>query len=202
MIIGVDFDNTIVCYDRVFHQVALKQDLIPAGLPISKGKVRDYLRQRGKEAVWIEMQGYVYGACMQDAIPYPGVVGFCLACKKRDIPLYIISHKTHYPFDGPHYNLHEAAQMWLDRYGFYDPSGIGLAKNHVYFDLTKQEKLNRITQMACTHFVDDLPEFLLEGNFPLNVERVLFDPNHIYPTNSQYLYAISWTEIQEALLER
>ena len=29
MLIGVDFDNTIVCYDKLFHQLALERSLIP-----------------------------------------------------------------------------------------------------------------------------------------------------------------------------
>ena len=39
MIIGVDFDNTIVCYDKVFHVAAYEKGLIPADLPVSKGRV-------------------------------------------------------------------------------------------------------------------------------------------------------------------
>ena len=41
MLIGIDFDNTIVCYDRVFHKAALEKGLIPADLPPSKGRVRE-----------------------------------------------------------------------------------------------------------------------------------------------------------------
>ena len=32
MILGVDFDNTIVAYDSLFHRVALERGLIPADL--------------------------------------------------------------------------------------------------------------------------------------------------------------------------
>ena len=53
--IGVDFDNTIVCYDQVFHQVALEQGLIPPTLPVSKGGVRDHLRSVNNEDAWTAM---------------------------------------------------------------------------------------------------------------------------------------------------
>ena len=41
MRIGLDFDNTIVTYDSLFHKVATEQGLVPASLPVSKLAVRD-----------------------------------------------------------------------------------------------------------------------------------------------------------------
>jgi hypothetical protein len=199
MLVGVDFDNTIVCYDRVFHKIALEQGLIPADVPVSKGSVRDYLRQVGREEHWIELQGYVYGARMRDALSFPGVLEFFIYCKQRGITVYIISHKTRYPFRGPVYDLHRAAQEWLDIYGFYDPSRIGLSPQQVYFELTKEEKLERIAKVGCTHFVDDLPEFLAESSFPDGVERILFDPNDNCTEYHRFHRANSWRDIQEII---
>ena len=34
MRIGVDFDNTLVCYDGVFHRAALERGLIPSDLAV------------------------------------------------------------------------------------------------------------------------------------------------------------------------
>src|SRR5260370_9875811 len=74
--IGVDFDNTIVCYDQVFHRVALEQNLIPCSLPVSKSSVRDYLRAVGNEGAWTQLQGYVYGGRMIDAPAFPEPLAF------------------------------------------------------------------------------------------------------------------------------
>src|SRR5262249_22819241 len=60
MLIGVDFDNTIVCYDELFHRVAVEQGLIPSTVPATKGEVRRDLEGRGLGDVWTELQGYVY----------------------------------------------------------------------------------------------------------------------------------------------
>lgn len=201
MTIGVDFDNTIVCYDQVFHKVALNQGLIPPKLPVSKGKVRDYLRQCGKENVWIDLQGYVYGARMREAELYPGAADFFIECRKQSIPVYIVSHKTLHPYQGPPYDLHQAAQEWLELQGFYDPKKIGLSRNEVFFDLTKQEKLKRIGELRCTYFIDDLPEFFSEPAFPLNVQRILFDPNCIYNSCPSRVHTTSWAAIKRILLE-
>ena len=76
MLIGLDFDNTIVSYDELFHRVALEQRLVPVETPVTKLAVRDWLRQAGREDRWTEMQGYVYGARMDEASAYPGLVEF------------------------------------------------------------------------------------------------------------------------------
>lgn len=71
MLLGIDFDNTIVCYDALFHRVCRERGLIPAEVPINKTDVRNYLHQAGREDAWTEMQGYVYGAQMSEASPFP-----------------------------------------------------------------------------------------------------------------------------------
>lgn len=200
MLIGVDFDNTIVCYDRLFHQVAVEQGLIPPEIPASKEKVRDYLRQADQEDKWTEMQGYVYGVRMKEADPFPGVLDFFAYCVKQQINVCIISHKTRHPYLGPQYDLHEAAQSWLENQGFYDQNRIGLSANQVYFELTKQEKLQRIGKQGCTHFIDDLPEFLGDANFPLGVDRILFDPQNFHVKNDQFRRVTAWSEVENLLL--
>lgn len=202
MLIGVDFDNTIVCYDEVFHRVAIERGLIPAEVPVTKGKVRDYLRQCGKEDIWTELQGYVYGACMKDATPFPGMLEFFVQCKQLGLDVSIISHRTRYPFQGPVYDLHMAAYEWLELYGFYDPSKIGLSPDQIYFELTKQDKLDRIAKVGCNYFVDDLPEFLAEPGFPAGVERILFDPNDNYSACHNFHRVNSWMEIAKIINRR
>jgi hypothetical protein len=202
----MDFDNTIVCYDQVFHQVAIKKGLIPIEVPVNKGSVRDYLRERGRESAWIELQGYVYGACMWDVLPFPDVLEFFTRCKRQGVEVCIISHKTRYPFQGPRYDLHQAAYAWLENYGFYDPSRIGLLPDQVYFEQTKQGKLDRIAQRGCSHFIDDLPEFLAEPGFPADIQRILFDPQQMFhpndpnPINHRFQLVTSWKEIEKTLL--
>ena len=194
MRIGVDFDNTIVCYDALFHRVAAERGLIPTDLPVNKSAVRDHLRQIGREQDWTEMQGYVYGVRMSEAAPYPGVIDFFHACRRAGIEISIISHKTRHPFLGERHDLHGAARHWLEQQGFFDPSKIGLSGDAVFFELTKQAKLERIAQRGCGHFIDDLPELLAEPAFP-RIDRILFDPNDLYAGETAFFRARSWAEI-------
>ena len=49
MVLGLDFDNTIIRYDELFHKIACEKDLIPSDLPTEKNAVRDYLREKNIE---------------------------------------------------------------------------------------------------------------------------------------------------------
>ena len=52
MRIGIDFDNTIVSYDALFHKVAREAGLVPESVAATKVAVRDYLREIGREDDW------------------------------------------------------------------------------------------------------------------------------------------------------
>lgn len=201
MVIGVDFDNTMVCYDQLFHQLAVEQALIPSTVAATKTDVRDYLRRCGREAAWTQLQGEIYGAHLQSAPPFAGVAAFFRRCARQGIAVCVISHKTKSPVQGPAHDLHAAAHRWLEQHGFYDPQGIGLQPQQVYFELTKREKLARIVAQRCTHFVDDLPEFLLEPDFPAGVEGILFDPANAYRVSQATPRVASWAAIEARFFE-
>ena len=201
MIIGVDFDNTIVCYDALFPRVAVERGLVPASVAATKNAVRDYLRAAGREPEWTALQGYVYGPRMAEAEPYPGVQNFFRACREHCITVVIISHKTRHPFIGEPYDLHAAAQDWLKRLGFLSPDGAGLGPEKVYFELTKSAKLARIAACECTHFIDDLPEILNDAAFPANTAQLLFAPTATAPTIAGAHVFSTWPDLQSHLLD-
>jgi hypothetical protein len=194
-VIGVDFDNTIVCYDGIFHRAAVERGLIPPDAPADKTQIRGRLRARGREHDWTELQGYVYGALMAEAPAFQGVEEFFIRCRERGVKTHIISHRTARPYAGPEYDLHAAARDWLCNRGFHDPNRINLDPNHVFFETTKQLKLERIAAAGCTHFIDDLPEFLSGPGFPPGVVRILFDPRNAAPRMPGIVPATSWLEM-------
>ena len=179
--IGVDFDNTIVCYDEVFVRAAVELDLVPPELATSRTSIRDHLRAAGKEDVWTELQGTIYGLRMPDAPPFPGVVEFFQACHAAGVPVAIVSHRTRFPYLGERHDLHAAARDWLIRQGFHAADRLCLPEDRVFFEETKEAKLARIAELGCTHFIDDLPELLSHPLFPTHVRRILFDPRGEHP---------------------
>ena len=199
MVLGVDFDNTIVSYDQLFFRVAVEKGLVTGEFKESKTAVRDFLRRVGKEQEWTEMQGYVYGARMMEALPFPGALECLARLAAFGIKILVISHKTRTPYLGPDYDLHGAAWQWLEENGFFDRARIGLNREDISFELTKQAKLERISRLGCTHFIDDLPEFLSDPSFPASVSRILFDPNHRLTDQDGILRVTSWPEIEQLL---
>lgn len=195
MRIGLDFDNTIVSYDELFYKVAIEKSLIPADLPRSKLAVRDYLRKADNENAWTEMQGYVYGARMSDAIAYPGVIEFIKLARSNGIALAIMSHKTKHPFLGPKYDLHEAARGWVESYLVEGAKPL-IEPDQVFFEVTKKEKVARIAECECDFFIDDLPEILLMPEFPQKTERILFDPENNHAEEGMGAKLESWQGIK------
>ena len=193
MKIGLDFDNTIVSYDQVFHDVAVEWKVVPEEIPASKLLIRDFLKNAGKENIWTEMQGYVYGMRMDEAEVYPGFMKFIKRVKERSIA--IISHKTLHPFLGPKYDLHASARKWIEKQlPFFNAETI-------FFEPTKEKKIERIADFGCDLFIDDLPEIISSPLFPKKTSAILFDPEKMHRSLSipQIKVLSSWAEIQREL---
>jgi FMN phosphatase YigB (HAD superfamily) len=198
MRIGIDFDNTLICYDDAFYAAAIERSLIPAQTARSKRAIRDYLRLEQREDEWTELQGYIYGSGMHLAQPFPGAFDFLERCARNGVDICIISHKTRVPYLGAKIDLHEAAETWLRDQGVF--SRIGLPRERVFFELTKEAKLARIASEQCTVFIDDLPELLTEPAFPPGVRRLLFDPAGDGTSSSGLESVRSWEEAALMLL--
>ncbi len=195
MLIGIDFDNTIVSYDTLFYKIALEKSLIPHELEPTKTQVRDYLRKINKEDIWTEMQGYVYGEKMGEAKIFPGVCEFMRWAVDSGIKLAIVSHKTKFPFIGKQYDLHKAARKWIEA-KLLDIEGKFISDDQIFFELTKEDKVNRIDSVVCDYFIDDLPDILLAPKFPVNVNKILFDPLGAHGDLPNTYSVNSWDEIR------
>lgn len=191
--IGIDFDNTIVCYDAVFYEVAREKGWVPSTVPPTKEAVRGHLRGVGREEDWTMLQGMVYGERMAAARAFPGVENFMVACAAAGLTVSVISYKTRFPFRGERVDLHAAARDWLESHGVHDRWR--LPRDRVFFELTKEAKLARIAAEGCDLFIDDLPELLGEKAFPSTVTPVLFDPNGAHENERRFQRAGSWKEL-------
>ncbi len=176
MRIGIDFDNTIACYDGVFHAAALERGLIPANLASDKNAVRDYLNSNGRADEFTELQGYVYGTRMDLASPYPGFGEFVATAREAGHELFVVSHKTRHPILGPRHDLHAAARGFLVERGLVGAGHRQIDPDNVSFELTKEAKVARIALLGCEAFIDDLPEIFASPDFPGSARRILFDP--------------------------
>ena len=196
MIIGIDFDNTIACYENVFYNTACELNLIPDNCGKTKNNVRDYIRKYVNDEKWTELQGIVYGSKMSKVKPFTGFRKFLLQCREKSITVFIISHKTKYSKKGKKYNLRKSANNWL-RDNFIYPKTL-ILKDNIYFCSTRLEKIEKIRECSCTYFIDDLPEVFEEPSFPESINKILFSPNGKY--NGDWDLFCNWDEITSYLL--
>lgn len=178
MRIGVDFDNTIAGYDRLFEALAAEAGLLPAGSVRGKTAVRDALRAQPEgETAWRRLQALAYGPRIAEAELLPGVEEFFRACRERGVRVRVVSHKTRLAAGGDgQTDLRQCAREFLRRHGAFAPAGWGLNEADVFFEPTREAKAARIRELGCTHFVDDLPEVFQHPDFPPACQRLLFDP--------------------------
>ncbi|HUI07363.1 MAG TPA: phosphotransferase [Verrucomicrobiae bacterium] len=198
MVIGVDFDNTIVSYDDLLRQLAQERGLIDTRSLTGKKSIRDRIRRLPDgEIEWQKLQALLYGSRMSEAQLIAGVPEFFRACRQRHVHAVIVSHKTERSgYDDTHANLREAALSWMKAHGFFDPDGLGLRPEDVHFASTRAEKIEAIKRLGCTVFVDDLEETYLEPSFPPEIEKVLFAP-HGHPPLPGVHVCRSWSDIRE-----
>jgi hypothetical protein len=160
MIIGLDLDNTIACYDGAIATLAAERLVLPPGVALTKITIREHLRAAGREPEWTEFQAYLYGPGMEHAAPFPGAVAAIAALAAN-------GHRTRRPYRGPAFDLHAAARDWITRC-------LAISAESVFLEESRDAKIARIAALKCDVFVDDLPEVLSDPKFPPATRRLLF----------------------------
>ena len=197
MRLGLDFDNTLVSYDRLFLQVAVEKASVPVRTPARKNAVRDHLRAAGREEDWTRLQGEVYGTRILEAEPFDGMLAALKWLAHREVAMCIVSHKTRTPYLGEACDLHAAARSWLEARGFHDSAGLAWPRAQVFFELSREAKIERILSQGCTHFVDDLPEIL--ELLPDSVEKIFFTPGEAAAGRPAWRVMHAWPELPTLL---
>ncbi len=195
--IGLDFDNTLITYDDVFLAMARERGLTAADFAGRKQAIRDSIRLLPDgELSWQQLQGQVYGKGVARASMFDGVDVFLRRCKQSNVPVVIVSHKTEFGHHDPErVNLRQAALQWMTAQGFFEDYGI--ARENVYFEGTRQEKIARIAQLDCSHFIDDLEEVLTDPDFPKNIERILFSEGGANSVSEPIMVCPTWRDVEQ-----
>jgi hypothetical protein len=200
--IGLDFDNTIACYDLAFQECARALGYAPDHVLTSKQSLKDYLySQNGGEQKWQRIQGKVYGKFIELAYLFPGFAEFLWLCRENGAEVFIVSHKTEYGhFDEEKISLRESALSWMQRRDFFSIKHFALSRTNVFFESTREEKVARIRDLELDLFVDDLLEVLEEPNFPPKTRRILFQSQTqaVKPFRADLLELDSWRKISSA----
>ena len=102
------------------------------------------------------MQGEVYGKYMHKANFFPGFIK-ALNKLSKNYKFCIVSHRTKYPYKGKKINLHNAAKKWIKNKNLCDL--VSIDKKNIFFLESKKEKIDKIKELKCDIFIDDLEKY-------------------------------------------
>lgn len=198
MIVGLDFDNTIVSYEKAIARLIEAKDLMLDPISSTKNDLKRYFIESGNESGWTELQGELYGPFMRYAEPFVGALESMEDMLRSGNTLVVVSHRSRFPYMGEKYDLHDAARQWLKRWMGSKKDRLGRSLiSEVYFLEEKDMKLQKIREIGCDIFLDDLVSILRDPDFPRETRRALFDPNGQSCEDGQYSRVGSWDEFAQ-----
>ncbi len=201
--IGVDFDNTIACYDNVFVIIAKELYLIEDKVEgLSKAQVKDMIMsQPDGDINWQRLQGQIYGKYMHKASIFPGFTEFLFLANQKGHQVSVVSHKSPYGhFDEEKIPLRVEAMKWLLANKLAGDNAPSVPQDKVFFEPTRESKIDRIISLGCTHFIDDLQEVFDESSFPVTTNQYLFDPQKKAGEKTSAKVISSWRSITRELI--
>ncbi|HFD31165.1 MAG TPA: hypothetical protein ENJ28_00425, partial [Gammaproteobacteria bacterium] len=198
MRIGVDLDNTLINYDRLFKKLAISSGLVSQNWTGDKAKIRNCIRELPNgEYRWQQLQGHVYGEAIEDADAFSGAVRFLWRAKHKGHKVFIVSHKTKFAHHDSSVNLREQALKWLAKNKIYGASICNLVDD-VFFLSTQEKKIEKFNSLKLDIIIDDLVEIIEHPFLDKNINAILFSLGEI-KKNSLNKFS-SWSGIDNYLL--
>ncbi|MBI3558304.1 MAG: hypothetical protein HY074_18715, partial [Deltaproteobacteria bacterium] len=189
--IGVDFDNTIISYRKLFHELAVAQGWVPPQPALSKEQVKSVLlKQDGNDLRWQSLQAKAYGPEILRAAPFEGFREFVSSAALQGHEIVIVSQKSVASHYDPSVRLREWALRWCA-----EQKITGIAPGNIFFEATREEKVARISALKLDLFVDDLPEVLEHPEFPASTTAVWFTQAEPTAKLPGYPICVSWHEV-------
>lgn len=193
--IGIDFDNTIVNYDKLLVDIA---KILYSPLPknfSNKNDIKQFIIKKYSEKKWTELQGLIYGPLINGAKINLNFKKFVSMFNKSH-NIFIISHKTRKSFCSNKFDLRESAKNFLEINGFLNPkSPHSIPSKNIYFEPTIEKKIKRIEKLKCDYFIDDM-SLILNKIKNINIIKIKFDKQNTYTKLSKNNYLINnWKKI-------
>ena len=193
MIIGIDFDNTIINYDEVFYQFALKSNLINSSTPKQKVYIKNKIIKNFSEKKWTQLQGKVYSKGIFMASIFDDCLNTMHKLDKNGHKIIIISHKTKYPVLGEKFNLHINTKIWIKKNILEKKNFKNFSINDVHFNQTQNQKIKKILDKNCDIFIDDLEKVLFK--LPENIFKIIFVKRYTFKKNVNLIHIGNWKTI-------
>ncbi len=173
--IGIDFDNTLVSYDKLFKQIIKSKKW-----PLAKGEAtkeqlkKVLLSSEPNDLKWQEIQSMAYGTeHMLKAKSFDGALECIKFLKRSGCEVYIVSHKSKKSHFDESKDLHEFAKKWIKENNIHKV----ISLKNIFFEETLEKKNNRIKEINCHFFIDDLEKVFKHPSFPSSCIPILFSKN-------------------------
>jgi len=192
--IGLDLDNTIIDYDKIFYKEALRRKLIPKTIDKNRIKIREYIKKKSL-IEWQKLQSNIYSINLHNAVVRNGFISFINNLGNNGYNFCVISHKTKYPYKGKKINLHNLSKNWIDANINKKLNKSGVKIKKIFFETTEKKKIKKIVSEKCDYFIDDLPSVL--NLLPKNIKKILIDPKKNYNNKTDLLILRGWKSISK-----
>jgi len=167
--IGIDLDNTIIDYELSIEALCRDQYPTLSLAKNSKEELKSAITNSLGNKEWTRCQSLLYGRYIEFAELYSSSAKTIYSLQKSGWEVQIISHKTETSISSSRIPLREIAENWLlEKLSPVFQSKYEL-KSKIHFCNSIDEKINKILNLKCKAFVDDL--HLVLSLLPKDISR-------------------------------
>ncbi len=191
---GFDLDNTLIDYSGSVLKYCQVKNLKNC---FDIETLRQLLRELDTtNHEWQLAQCWLYTTGLNYAKFADGAIDFIDYLHKKDVSIYIISHKTEFTPDFcGRKNLRYFASTWLENNGI---TNILPSPRNLYFENTRQDKITQINRLNLRYFVDDLFDVLDDPNISQSISKYLIGSQNF--TNESIKCAQNFIQLKEMVL--
>tara|TARA_X000000950_G_scaffold289425_1_gene413265 strand:+ start:7708 stop:9231 length:1524 start_codon:yes stop_codon:yes gene_type:complete len=194
--LGIDLDNTIICYDDLLYKLAKKKF---SKIKINKNKntkkkIKTEIINNYNNREWTKLQGLIYGKELVKASLFKDFYK-TVNYLKDHYEIFVVSHKTKYPAIGKKIDLRKASKKFLCKNKISYCKDELIKNKNIFFANSKKEKINIIRKKKLDIFIDDLNEIL--RCLPKDVKKIHFSKKKI-----NYLNFHKWQQIKNYLISK
>jgi hypothetical protein len=191
--LGFDLDNTLIDYSISVQKFCEQNSLKEFRNMID---LRKFLRETDQSGnKWQLAQEWLYTDGLTYAQTAPGAITLCNYLALNGFQMFIVSHKTIFtPLAFGNKPLREFATNWIKA----SKLAVYFSENeNIYYEASREQKIERIIKLDLAFFVDDLIEVFLEPNYPKMVKSFLISESESNLTWVKNI--LSLTDLQEII---
>lgn len=190
-VIVVDVDNTIIDYCDVLSNLVRSYCESEQRVAMSHAEAKVKIQSLGGNDLWTLLQGQIYGPLMADAKVFDGFMEFLDSVSDRH-SIFLVSHRSRYPYAGPKYDLHSYVLKFFEKEGL---DNVFRVNRSLFLKETLEEKIAKIISLEPHIVIDDKLEVLERLDaLGCRAAKYWFQPTE-FENSEQYERKVVWADI-------